>query len=219
MRSLMGKYIDGELTEDEAAAFLASVDKDPELEAELRSWEAMLKMTASAGTGVAPTGLTDDVMARVRAAAPAASQRSRPSWAWQTWLPRMAWAAGLAVIFVLGRFTAQVPVGGGPDGFVEPVALASAEVPVTLRAVRLVFVPDDPAIDVVTVAGTFNGWSTSATQMERRGDVFVAQVVLPPGSYEYMFVVDGENWVTDPLAMLTRDDGFGRENAVLDVTL
>jgi hypothetical protein len=55
--------------------------------------------------------------------------------------------------------------------------------------------------------------------MERTGDVWTAQLVLPPGTYEYMFVENGENWVTDPLALQTRDDGFGRKNAVLDVSI
>jgi hypothetical protein len=34
-----------------------------------------------------------------------------------------------------------------------------------------------------------------------------------------MFVEDSLHWVTDPLALQTRDDGFGNENAVLDLTL
>jgi hypothetical protein len=34
-----------------------------------------------------------------------------------------------------------------------------------------------------------------------------------------MFIEDGQRWVTDPLAAQTRDDGFGRENAVLDLTM
>ena len=35
-----------------------------------------------------------------------------------------------------------------------------------------------------------------------------------------MFIdVNGARWVTDPLALQTRDDGFGRRNAVLDVSI
>jgi hypothetical protein len=44
-------------------------------------------------------------------------------------------------------------------------------------------------------------------------------LALPPGDYEYMFVVDDGQWVTDPLAVETRDDGFGGQNAVLEVDL
>jgi hypothetical protein len=32
-----------------------------------------------------------------------------------------------------------------------------------------------------------------------------------------MFIEDDTRWVTDPRAPLTRDDGFGGRNAVLDV--
>jgi hypothetical protein len=44
---------------------------------------------------------------------------------------------------------------------------------------------------------------------------WVTSLILPPDNYEYMFVVDDDTWVTDPLALTTRDDGFGSRNAVL----
>ena len=125
---------------------------------------------------------------------------------------RAAWVVGLAAVFVLGRATAPT-LGGDSRGASE------GPDPAALRAIRMVFVPDQATTEQVSVAGTFNGWDATVTQMERRGDAFVTQLVLPPGSYEYMFVLDGETWVTDPLAGQTRDDGFGRENAVLDVSL
>ena len=55
--------------------------------------------------------------------------------------------------------------------------------------------------------------------MVRRGGVWVVPLLLPPETYEYMFVEDGQRWVTDPLAVQTRDDGFGTENAVLDLEI
>ena len=44
-----------------------------------------------------------------------------------------------------------------------------------------------------------------------------AVVVLPAGAHEYMFVVDGERWIADPLAGRYVSDGFGRQNALLIV--
>src|SRR5207244_4354161 len=44
-----------------------------------------------------------------------------------------------------------------------------------------------------------------------------ATVVLPTGTYEYMFVVDGERWVPDHLADRLVADDFGRENSVVIV--
>jgi hypothetical protein len=32
-----------------------------------------------------------------------------------------------------------------------------------------------------------------------------------------MFVVDGEDWIVDPFAVEQSDDGFGAQNAVLEV--
>jgi hypothetical protein len=68
----------------------------------------------------------------------------------------------------------------------------------------------------VAVAGDFNGWDPKGTMLvnqDGQGN-FVGKVNLPPGSHEYMFVVDGK-WVTDPAASELRPDGFGRTNAIL----
>jgi 1,4-alpha-glucan branching enzyme len=71
----------------------------------------------------------------------------------------------------------------------------------------------------VAVAGDFNGWQTDQIFLEDpEGDgVFVGTLRLRPGSYGYMFVIDGERWVTDPYAVNHRDDGFGNRNAVLRI--
>jgi len=46
-----------------------------------------------------------------------------------------------------------------------------------------------------SVAGDFTGWGPVA--MRRRSGAFGVTVALPPGCYQYKFVVDGQ-WVTDP---------------------
>jgi len=47
--------------------------------------------------------------------------------------------------------------------------------------------------------------------------VWRATVVLTTGTYEYMFVVDGERWVPDHLAERLVADDFGRENSIVIV--
>jgi hypothetical protein len=42
---------------------------------------------------------------------------------------------------------------------------------------------------------------------------------VKPGRYHYMYVVDGREWVADPLATETSLDGFGGQNSVLDVMI
>lgn len=50
----------------------------------------------------------------------------------------------------------------------------------------------------VSVAGTFNGWSTTALPMQQvKPDQWLAEISLAPGNYEYKFVVDGE-WGCEP---------------------
>jgi hypothetical protein len=43
------------------------------------------------------------------------------------------------------------------------------------------------------------------------------ELALPPGRYEYRFVIDGQ-WVDDPAANETVPNPFGGSNAVLVVT-
>ena len=55
-----------------------------------------------------------------------------------------------------------------------------------------------PGAGVVCVAGTFNGWDPAASPLTRRADgTWAATLDLPPGRYEYKFVVDGE-WCCEP---------------------
>jgi hypothetical protein len=42
-------------------------------------------------------------------------------------------------------------------------------------------------------------------------------VPLPPGEYQFMYVIDGKQWLTPPLAEDYLDDGFGQKNGVLSV--
>ena len=72
----------------------------------------------------------------------------------------------------------------------------------------------------VHLAGEFNGWSTDATPMEDPdGDgVWTVVVELPPGRYEYKFVVDGgARWVEDAGNPDTVPDPYGGRNSVIVV--
>jgi beta-lactamase regulating signal transducer with metallopeptidase domain len=50
---------------------------------------------------------------------------------------------------------------------------------------------------IVAVAGTFNGWNQSQYLFERVGNDWICRLNLPPGKYQYKFIVDG-NWLVDP---------------------
>jgi AMP-activated protein kinase-like protein len=48
------------------------------------------------------------------------------------------------------------------------------------------------------------------------GGRWLKELVLPPGTYEYRLIADGE-WITDPLVKETAPNPFGGLNSVLKV--
>ncbi|MEJ6952549.1 pullulanase [Natronospora cellulosivora (SeqCode)] len=70
----------------------------------------------------------------------------------------------------------------------------------------------------VHLAGTFNNWSSDSTEMlEVEDRVYQVTLSLPPGRYEYKFVIDGFRWIRPRDAENYTDDGFGGQNAVINV--
>ncbi len=69
----------------------------------------------------------------------------------------------------------------------------------------------------VFIAGTFNEWRPDTSPMIRLGEGrWVKELVLSPGRYEYLFVVDGV-WVCDPSAREQVPNPHGGHNSVLIV--
>ena len=71
----------------------------------------------------------------------------------------------------------------------------------------------------VYVAGSFNDWNpTDKKLVDKKGDgIYTATIILPPGIYEYKFVINGV-WTLDPDP--DRDwtqNGLGTLNSVLRV--
>ncbi|HEV8382795.1 MAG TPA: isoamylase early set domain-containing protein [Gemmatimonadales bacterium] len=190
-------------------------ERDPgELPADLREAYARLISAAQLISGTPQLSVATRVMAEIRRApAPVASRdplrrvvrwfarpraitlRLRPVWT-------LALAAGLTVILLL-----PTGPGSGPSpGVAEGVAN---------------FVGHFPGARSVEVVGSFNDWSRDKLQLQDDdGDgIWHGAAVLPAGQHEYMFVVDGERWVADPLAGRYVDDGFGagQQNSLLIV--
>ena len=85
-----------------------------------------------------------------------------------------------------------------------------------LEPVRFEFT--HPTAGTVGIAGTFNNWQPAAKPMHPLGDGrWLKETVLPPGTYEYRLVVDGE-WMADPQARETVPNPFGGRNSLLKVT-
>ncbi len=74
-----------------------------------------------------------------------------------------------------------------------------------------------PTATTISVAGTFNDWRPGATPMIAMGNgTWAKDLALPPGSYEYRLVADGE-WLPDPAARKSVPNPFGGVNSVLEV--
>jgi 1,4-alpha-glucan branching enzyme len=121
-------------------------------------------------------------------------------------------AAALVAILVAG---AALTVLIGPPGRL-------AEGPVVVAPDKTVLVRFEllaPGAHSVALAGSFNGWNDSTTTFTRGAEagVWTVTVALPPGEYQYLFVVDGQRWIPDPAAHAQVEDEFGQRNSLLVV--
>ena len=141
----------------------------------------------------APADLTRRVMDRLPARPPWRRRRLRRALTWV--LPPLAAAAAAALVLL------RTPAFRSGD-------LEEA-----------VFVFHAPEATRVELVGDFTAWRRERIPM-RGPDAdgyWSARVRLPAGRYEYQFLVEGERWVTDPLAVSRRPDGFGLQNAVVNL--
>jgi 1,4-alpha-glucan branching enzyme len=70
----------------------------------------------------------------------------------------------------------------------------------------------------VILAGSFNGWNEHALKMNKVAEGWELHAKLPPGRYDYKFIVDGE-WIHDPVNKETVVNEHHTLNSVLKVTL
>lgn len=94
--------------------------------------------------------------------------------------------------------------------------LARADVPKG-QTFRLDTTGIDPKPRTVHLAGSFNGWNSSATPMsDPDGDgTWEVTVPLEEGTHLYKFVLDGNRWMPDPAGdkSLEEPDGYGGMNS------
>jgi hypothetical protein len=159
-----------------------------------------------------PPAFTDDVMKRVMASKPSPwvslwNRLRRPRVIRLNLLQALSGAAAMVLVLALA-----IGLLGRMDRG-QQIALAPEAKGYVVR-----FTHVDPGAGQVYVSGSFNNWQKDKVPLSRVSEqgVWVGTLILPPGVYEYMFVVDGE-WVVDPLARRYMEDGFGRKNALLYV--
>ncbi|MBN2684106.1 MAG: glycogen-binding domain-containing protein [Pontiellaceae bacterium] len=120
---------------------------------------------------------------------------------------------GAAVTFFIMMALNQPP----PAGTHSANTTAQSDVPA--NQVRVYFELQAPGADQVELLGTFNNWKTGDIVLNGPNEtgLWTATVDLPEGRYEYIFLVDGEQWMADPKSAALRPDGFGNMNTVIQV--
>lgn len=201
----MDRYLDGELAPDEVAEARR---------AEAQSWDRLLEaFRAESPVAPAPAWLESRVMAEIESL-PESGILTRV-WRWMTrptTLTIRPAVAGVAAV----ALAALLLIPRGPSSDMRPPAPS-------MQAASLVYVQFTlraPEAGAVAVGGDFDAWAGAYALEDPDGDgVWSGRVPLPAGVHNYMFLVDGDEWVTDPGAVRYHDDGFGNRNAVLAVTL
>jgi hypothetical protein len=194
MDSRLQAYLDGDLPLDGLPA---------ELRATAAEWDGLLDEIRATSPAGAPLGLDTRVVAAIEASRAA----SRPRWL--AWLlrPRMIPVPPAAVL-AAAAIVLVVSLVGLPGGSAVDEALVYVQ-----------FVVDAPAAETVHLVGDFTEWQPTVELEDADGDgVWSGRVPLLPGVHEYMFVIDGADWVTDPNAASYQDDGFGQQNAIVAVS-
>jgi 1,4-alpha-glucan branching enzyme len=83
---------------------------------------------------------------------------------------------------------------------------------------KVTFSYSAPEAGRVQLAGDFTGWDQSPVPLYKQPDgVWKTTVRLPPGTYEYRLLVDGQ-WCDDPQCADRRPNPFGSENCVCMVS-
>lgn len=74
-----------------------------------------------------------------------------------------------------------------------------------------------PQAKSVSIAGSFNRWERDRDPLSGPDKEGWWSITIPlvPGRYEYLFLLNGRDWLPDPHAPATADDGFGGRNGVL----
>lgn len=197
----MHRYLDGELPAE-------GIDSSARDEA-----DALLNAVGSFAAGLESPGSEVDraVMASIRARATAEKESF---WGWlfkpQAYQVRPALAAAAVVALVVAG------VLGGSIGRSSPAAAVVAAAPTTVL-VRFELIA--PTAEHVSLAGSFNDWQADGIQLTRNAEtgMWTGTVPLRPGEHQYMFVIDGSEWMPDPEAHAQVDDGFGQTNSVIVV--
>jgi hypothetical protein len=196
-RALDGEVPREELSSDDAVA--------------LKATEALIAGVLSSVPTRPLPDLGDAVLRRIDAVQRAeVVRRRRPNvlrglfeWLWRPRRVSVDWrpAYGLGVLAMLALV---VPIVATKLSNRAPAA--------ALQPVFIQFRLDAPQARKVELAGEFTNWKPELSMTRAEPGIWTVVVPLRPGLHEYVFVVDGERWMADPMAPAIAD-GFGGLNS------
>lgn len=242
---LVQRLIDGDLAPDEEADALRTIADDADARSVLRFELNWSSEASRGTRSEPPHAFADNVMQAIDASASRDDEpaRSTSRQRLRDWLqpltapltvhvrPVMAmlclagalWVGHMAGVgIIMDRSGEDVAGETSPEMTDAPAAISSEEAQTASisdegAAVWMRFVYTASDAETVSVAGDFSQWEPIplSPRTVRGETIWTGLVPVERGEHEYQFVIDGEQWVTDPLAPMQREDGFGARNAVL----
>lgn len=233
---LLRKYFDGDLSPEEEKKALHIIADDGELRSMLR-FEHRLNSILSSRPGSlsspeVPENFSESVMERIEGSEsttngiiPRLKDLVREFLEPQEiqWRPAYSMVVAVLVLFAFMYPLFLANTAGPPvkeaANMQEMAQQGQSVQQVSTEAgeVMLRFVYIDDEANSVAVAGDFSNWEPIKLNKHRvNGEqVWSGMVSMSRGEHNYMFIKDGSEWITDPMAPVKRDDGFGNKNAVV----
>lgn len=224
---LLIQYLDCELSEEQDQEVLHMIAEDPEMRSMLR-FELKIRESIPAWSGQAraevPAGFRDKVMHAIEAEDKRETRTLNILEGLKSlWYPR---EIQLRPVYAICSVLLLITLAGFPYLYyssdvqqqsAETTQLVQTTAGVEAGQVWTRFVYLDDEAESVAVAGDFSDWEpiSLSKEMLNGEPVWTGLVAIPKGENKYMFVKNGSEWVTDPLATAYENDGFGNKNAVI----
>lgn len=185
------------------------VELSPDEHARARAYAHTLDAAAAHLRATRAPDLASRVMAALPAQVPAIpAWRRAAGWLWNPRPVRLTFRPAYGLVGAAAFAALAAVVVPTLDRGPETVAVNAAA-----SVVYVQFRLENAQAHQVALAGTFTGWQPTLQLQQKEPGVWTALVPLRPGVHDYVFVVDGTRWMSDPNAPQQVDDSFGGTNS------